>query len=436
MNAALPPRDEEEAQDASENVVTTPYVKRRPRNLLVVLAVMLIFLFAAIGGIIAAVTTKHEDPSSIQIPVYTAKSLADDKTANPPASSEPQPAMMEQQTPAPEASPVVDENPGEVTPVEPVQTEETPMDLNQSTSVPEADEKQAPGPQSFLRPHDLAPQTIVQLPHHEIIAKAAAIKPAALRPGQKAQIVIVIDDMGLNIRNSHRAVALPAPVTLAYLPYADNLATQTKQASASGHELIVHMPMEPDNVKSNNPGPNALLTSLPVEENVARLKKNLDKFDGYIGLNNHMGSRMTANPAMMRPLLQAVKERGLWFLDSRTIGNSVAGKIAGQLGIPYAERDVFLDNVASVAAVMTQLRQTEQVARKKGYAIAIGHPHDATLAALQAWLPEARERGFQIVPLSAIISQRFPSVQMHRYAKWKKEVSMHAAAENSTTKNN
>lgn len=223
--------------------------------------------------------------------------------------------------------------------------------------------------------------------------------------------------MGLNQRNSRRVVELPAPITLAYLPYAERLPQQTAAAFERGHELIVHMPMEPDNVARNNPGPDALLTTLPAAENIARLEKNLQKFDRYIGLNNHMGSKMTADAKQMRAIMKIIKQKNLWFLDSKTIGHSVAAKIAEEEGVPFAVRDVFLDNVASVPAVTAQLRETERVAKIKGYAIAIGHPHDATIKALQQWLPQAQERGAVIVPLSTIIAKRFPQVKMHLHAR-------------------
>ncbi len=190
--------------------------------------------------------------------------------------------------------------------------------------------------------------------------------------------------------------------------------------------------MEPDDIKHNNPGPNALLTTNSAKENLQRLDHNLKSFEGYIGLNNHMGSKMTASESAMRPVMQSVKDRGLWFLDSRTIGNSVAGKIAAELNIPYVTRDIFLDNVDNVQTILAQLRQTEQVARKRGYAVAIGHPYSSTIAALKLWLPEARQKGFKLVPLSAIIAERYPAAPVPKYAQLKKTIvlTQHGTANN------
>lgn len=227
--------------------------------------------------------------------------------------------------------------------------------------------------------------------------------PSRVLPDRPA-IVIVIDDMGLDRKRSARVVGLPAPLTLAWLPYAHDLPAQTKTARAAGHELMVHLPMEPS-VKAD-PGPNALLTSLPADEIRRRLTAALGSFDGYVGVNNHMGSRFTADRALMAPVLAEIQKRGLLWLDSRTTPNSAAGGLAGPLHLPFAGRDVFLDNVETVAAVRTQLARTETVARHQGVAIAIGHPHDATIEALAAWLPEVQKRGFTLVTISAAVRAR------------------------------
>jgi polysaccharide deacetylase 2 family uncharacterized protein YibQ len=119
-----------------------------------------------------------------------------------------------------------------------------------------------------------------------------------------------------------------------------------------------------------------------------------------------MGSRFTASEPDMRLVLAELKRRGLLFLDSRTIAGSVGAAVATQLGVPFAERDVFLDNVQSADAVEAKLAELERIARAHGHAIAIGHPHDATIAALAAWLPTLRARGFALVPLSTIVKRR------------------------------
>jgi polysaccharide deacetylase 2 family uncharacterized protein YibQ len=221
-------------------------------------------------------------------------------------------------------------------------------------------------------------------------------------------IAIVIDDMGLDRKRSTRVVHLPGPLTLAWLPYANDLPHQTKAARAAGHELMVHIPMEPQS-GDIDPGPDAMKVGVGNAELLRRLDHGLKAFDGYIGVNNHMGSRFTEDPAGMKVILGELQRRGLMFLDSRTTSHSVASSIARGMHLPMLGRDVFLDNDMSPAAVRASLARVETVARRQGYAIAIGHPHDATVDALVEWLPTVAAKGFTLVPVSAILKNRQPS---------------------------
>lgn len=230
------------------------------------------------------------------------------------------------------------------------------------------------------------------------IANAVSFAPKENMP----MIAIVIDDMGLDVKRSARAAMLPAPVTLAWLPYAQRLPEQTKAARRAGHELLVHMPMEPEEA-TENPGPDALLTGLSRQEILERTVKNLSAFDGFVGVNNHMGSKFTQDAELLRPVMTELKKRALMFLDSRTSAASEAENAAETAGIPATHRDVFLDNTATVEAVEGELAKLEAVAKRKGMAVAIGHPHDATISTLEKWIPLAAARGFQIVPITTIV---------------------------------
>ena len=237
---------------------------------------------------------------------------------------------------------------------------------------------------------------------------AAILSPSLTKPKPLPQslptrprIAIVIDDMGLNLSSSARAVALPAAVTLSYIPYAKNLPAQAARAKAAGHELLLHLPMEP--LGDADPGPGALLTALPPDALRERTEKALDSFSGYNGVNNHMGSKFSTDAAGLDIVMTALKQRDLFFLDSRTTGKSIAAQSAAAHGQRHATRDEFLDDDMAAPAVASQLAQTERLARRKGFAIAIGHPHPATLAALEAWLPHAERAGYEIVPLSKLL---------------------------------
>jgi polysaccharide deacetylase 2 family uncharacterized protein YibQ len=217
------------------------------------------------------------------------------------------------------------------------------------------------------------------------------------------RIAVVIDDMGVDRRRSAAAAALPAPLTLAFLPYARDLPAQTRAARALGHELIVHVPMEPES-ETNDPGPTVLLSADTDQEIDRKLAWALGRFEGFVGINNHMGSRFTKSEGGMAVLMRALRKRGLLFLDSRTSGSSLGLPSAEKAGVPAARRDVFLDNTDSAAEVARRLKEVEALARRNGIAIAIGHPRDATLNQLAAWLPTLKARGFALVPVSAAVA--------------------------------
>jgi len=229
---------------------------------------------------------------------------------------------------------------------------------------------------------------------------------ASVDPGAHPMIAIVLDDVGAAPGDAPGAVALPAPITLSIMTYAPNAARLADQARKAGHEIMVHVPMEAIN-RDADPGKNALLVGLSPQELQQRLDWDPAQFEGYVGINNHMGSRFTQDASGMQLVLQTLKARGLLFLDSRTIASSVGDTLAGQLGVTHLKRNVFLDDVIEEADIRKELAKTEAIAKKQGFAIAIGHPHPATVAALKQWIPEAKARGFVLVPITAIAKKQF-----------------------------
>lgn len=220
-------------------------------------------------------------------------------------------------------------------------------------------------------------------------------------------IAIVIDDIGPNRRNSLRAVELPAPLTMSVLPYASDLETLVARARANGHEIMVHLPMEAER-GDKNPGPGALEIGQGEAKILKRMRWNLERFAGYVGINNHMGSRFTADREAMAVVMDEVARRGLLYLDSRTTPRSVGGKLARASHVPAIDRDVFLDNVPDREAIARQLALLEKIAEKHGAAVAIGHPYDATLETLAHWIADATARGFALVPISRIAERNRP----------------------------
>lgn len=279
-----------------------------------------------------------------------------------------------------------------------------PVPAPVSVPVPSAAMPATVAPKEQVRPQRQAalPLPVPQVGNERWRQLAVPVPAGAKAPF----IAIVIDDMGLDRRNSARAVSLTGPLTLSYMSYAPDLAEQTSSARRMGHELMLHLPMEPLDARRNNPGPNALLVQQDESEWRKRLAWSLDRFDGYAGVNNHMGSRFTADLRGMSVVMDELQKRGVFWLDSHTGPRSAGPAEAARFGMASAGRDVFLDDERDAGGVAAQLAITERIALANGDAIAIGHPHGATLDALARWIPQARQRGFTLVPVSAVVQRR------------------------------
>ena len=268
-----------------------------------------------------------------------------------------------------------------------------------------------PQPDAFVPPADAPVEELVE----EAPEPAPAPAPAepqdeswrppepVLTPGDSPKLAIIIDDMGLARGHTQDIIDLSAPLTLAFLPYAERLEDFTIPAKDKGHELIIHVPMEPMNPDLDL-GPHGLRTGMSEEDFKIVMKDNIfNAFGGYVGINNHMGSKLTQNTEAMGWVMGELAEKNLFFVDSKTIATSIAAKTAAQYNVPYAERDVFLDHYDTIDSVRKALYQLELVAMRKGVGIAIGHPKLHTVKALQEWMPDATARGFEFVPVSAVI---------------------------------
>ena len=242
--------------------------------------------------------------------------------------------------------------------------------------------------------------SVAALPTHRLLLRTIPfVLPRPEKKGPK--MAIVIDDIGEDMHVLRGLVDLDFPVTLAVWPHASHTDDSVALVKDKGRDLIVHFPMEPRGYPKYDPGDDALFASMSADEVRARVAENLARVPGAIGVNNHMGSRFTESAPGMGAALAEFNRRGLFFLDSLTTAKSVGRKTAAEVGIPFYERDIFLDNVKDVSAIIHQLRMAEKVARKQGHSIAIGHPYPATLAALREW-GQSRDNAIQLIPLSQL----------------------------------
>jgi polysaccharide deacetylase 2 family uncharacterized protein YibQ len=216
---------------------------------------------------------------------------------------------------------------------------------------------------------------------------------------------IVIDDLGNELAPAERIAGWKAPVAGAVLPGVAFSAASARALARGGKEVLLHLPMEPagyPNAKVR-PGPGVILRSQSDEEIVRTLESDLASVPGVVGVNNHMGSAATADPRVMRVVARVLSERGLYFLDSRTTGATVAERTAEEASVPSVSRRVFLDDVETEAAVSKQLEELVRRAREEGSAVAIGHPYPVTMAVLERELPGLEKRGVRLVRVGELV---------------------------------
>ena len=229
------------------------------------------------------------------------------------------------------------------------------------------------------------------------------ILPAHKPPywGKTPKVVLIIDDMGISRKRTADITTLHYPLTAAFLTYGKNLRQQVESAQKAGHEIMLHTPMEA--LGRVEAAPDVLTTQMTPEEIKRNFEAMLDKFPGIRGINNHMGSKLTEDFDRMSVIMQVLKARNMFFLDSKTSAKSRAEEAAAAAGIAYAHRHVFLDNNNDKAYILGQLDKVERLAKKNGYAIAIGHPKSQTYAALKEWLPQMQTKGLELIHLSEAI---------------------------------
>ena len=226
--------------------------------------------------------------------------------------------------------------------------------------------------------------------------------PVPLTDDQLPRVAIIIDDLGNDRRLARKFIRLDSNLTVSILPQSPFTKRIAREARENGLEVMLHQPMEPHEYPEVNPGPGVLLSAMSPDEIIDQLNVNLDEIPDIKGVNNHMGSKMTANAPQMRQIFSVLKKRGLYFVDSRTTRESMCRMSASLLQVPFTERDVFIDHHHDSDFIQRQLKELVRIAHKKGFAVGIAHPHVSTYQVLQETLPEIKKR-VDLVPVSQIV---------------------------------
>jgi polysaccharide deacetylase 2 family uncharacterized protein YibQ len=221
-------------------------------------------------------------------------------------------------------------------------------------------------------------------------------------PDEKLPLVaLIVDDLGYDKKIAKKFLALNVNLTFSILPHSPFQNEIARLASSKGIEIMLHLPMEPVEYPDVNPGPGTLLSSMSPDELIGQLEDDLNALPGITGVNNHMGSKLTAESTQMYQIFSILKQRGLFFIDSRTTSDSMGRPSARLLQIPFAERDVFIDHYLKPNFIRKQIKELIRIARSNGAAVGILHPHSTTYQILREELPELQNQ-VQLVSASKI----------------------------------
>jgi polysaccharide deacetylase 2 family uncharacterized protein YibQ len=224
---------------------------------------------------------------------------------------------------------------------------------------------------------------------------------ATIKTNTPAKLAIVIDDLGNSLRAGLDAIALPAPITFAVMPHRKHSKLLAERAGRLGRDVLLHVPMSTLNDRALGAG--GLTEDLVEKDFKDTLRFSIASIPYISGVNNHMGSRLTTRPTAMKWVMEVLEQEKLFFLDSRTNSKSVAYETALEMGLQTANRDIFLDNQINIDHIHKQFKKALTIAKKYGSAIAIGHPHQATLSYLEHVLPQLEGTDVAIYSLSDLL---------------------------------
>lgn len=236
-------------------------------------------------------------------------------------------------------------------------------------------------------------------------ADAPALPQKRGRFTVEGRIALIIRGLGVKSDLTEQAIGrMPRQTAMAFVPYGDGLQDWTRTARQGRHEVLLQIPLEPEDYPDTDPGPHTLLTSLSIDENLERLDWLLNRFDGITGVTNYLGGKFASAPGAFAPMLMELKARDLLYVDDSKAANETTRQLARQVSLAYSVADVVIDRNKSSAAIEEALAELEAQAKENGSAIAIGHAHSSTLAALEGWMKSLNGKGLALVPVGELVT--------------------------------
>ena len=277
----------------------------------------------------------------------------------------------------------------------------------------------APGDAVVIQVPSAAPVKLAAAPDSRLVERGRhgtlpRIGEGRLRPldvyarpegsGSGPRVAILVSGLGIGQAATASAITrLPAAISLAFAPYAGDLERTVARAREAGHEALLQAPMEPFDYPDSDPGPQTLLTTARPPENLDRLSWVMSRFQGFVGIVNYMGAKLTGDAAALEPVLREIGARGLGFVDDGTSPRSLATTLAAKAKVPVARAEIVLDALPRPEAIDRELARLEAQARKNGFAFGSASAMPMSIDRIARWAAEAEARGIRLVPVSAAL---------------------------------
>ncbi len=250
-----------------------------------------------------------------------------------------------------------------------------------------------------------APPAVAE-PRHIRGQEPAESPPIIVRKVERKKVAVLIDDIGYDAGALKKLLAIEAPVAFSVLPRTPLSRSSAEEIHRAGREVLLHLPMEPHGYPARDPGRGALFVSMSAREIRRILEENIRSVPHAEGINNHMGSRFMEERAPLKAVFDVLKGRGLFFVDSLTTDASVACEMAAQAAVPFAPRDLFIDDAEDRTWARVHLEKLLETREQWNELLLIGHPYPETVAALEEMLPKFKSHGIDFVPLSGLMKSR------------------------------